>query len=150
MRKGSIVAMAVFKGGGSFYSSITLSFRSVFERSIILKELLLLQSMKEVKIKIHHVPETEVRTRNRFNRRKGRKYFVIHRNGLLKLSSYQASRFYYNIMFEIKSVDLLRRIISEINNTLTRCNFIPGSLNRFINNSSLVDIWYFVVNEETY
>ena len=51
--------------------------------------------------------------------------------------------------FEIKSVDLLRRIISEINNTLTRCNFIPGCLNR-CQNSSLEDIWYFVVNEETY
>lgn len=137
--------MTEFKGGGSFYSSITLTFRSVFERSIILKELLLLQSMGEVKIKTNHVPETGVRARNRFNRRKGRKYFVIHRNCLLKLSSYQASRFYYNITFEIKSVDSLRRIISEINNILTRCNFIPGRLNRYQNSFS-EDIWYFVVN----
>lgn len=147
MKKGSIVILTTFDGKSKFNSLINLSFLSVYERLIILEKLSEIQLIPGVNFSMHHVPTTPLRDSGRFNRRKGRKYFNIPKNGILKLSAYQASRFYYSIRFEMDSSELLEEVIGKINNILLCCNFISGELNRCQGSYTEDNKWYFVTSE---
>lgn len=129
IRKGSLVSVErgfVYIGKEIPGRRLFLTFRSIYERQLILNDLQKIPSITWIYVNFYR-PFWRRDHQRLINRRKSRKIYILPKRNRIHLSKYQGDRFMCQIQI-IFPLSRLPEVGKSVINILSRHNFIPGWL----------------------